>query len=65
MAIKTLVSAQKNRDGRESGNTTFIFLGLTINDFRRVPFTPIQTCMVCSVSYSKLGLYHSELYLGL
>jgi len=29
MAIKTLGSAQKVRVGRESGNTTFIFLGLT------------------------------------
>jgi len=28
MAIKSLGSAQKIRRGRESGNTTFIFLGL-------------------------------------
>jgi len=29
MAIKTLGSAQKISVGRESGNTTFVFLGLT------------------------------------
>jgi len=29
MAIKTLGSAQKIKVGRESGNTTLIFLGLT------------------------------------
>jgi len=31
MAIKTLGSAQTIRVGRESGNTTFIFLGLMQN----------------------------------
>jgi len=31
MAIKTLESAQKIRVGRESGNTTFIFLGLRLH----------------------------------
>jgi len=30
MAIKTLGLAQKIRVGRESGNTTFILLGLTV-----------------------------------
>jgi len=30
MAIKTLGSAQKIRVGRESGNTTFISLGLML-----------------------------------
>jgi len=29
MSIKTLGSSQKIRVGRESGNTTFIFLGLS------------------------------------
>jgi len=33
MAIKTLGSAQKIRVGRESGNATFIILGLIRNYF--------------------------------
>jgi len=35
MAIKTLGSTQKIRVGRESGNTTFIFLGLNYYIFKR------------------------------
>jgi len=37
MAIKTSGSAQKIRIGRESGNTTLIFLGLI--NFKETSFT--------------------------
>jgi len=67
MAIKTLWSLQKIKVSRESGNTTFIFLGLNIYIY--IKRTSVSGCITTFVymytftSYGLLMMYsYKEVY---